>query len=118
MTLVYNVVQKPDEAAPRLIEGYASFDISNLEIEFDKSTIRHDVLVPMLTKMFKIQIKQQIEHNVEKNLVGFMKKVGELISKAIGQTNRPFVSGFDAARNLVKASQLAEVYKKRKEKLE
>jgi hypothetical protein len=118
MTLVYNVVQKPEETLPRVLEGYASFDISGLEIEFDKSTLRHDVLVPMLTSMFKIQIKQQIEYNVEKNLVGFMKKVGELIMNAIGQTNRPIVSGFDAARKLVKTSQLAEIYRKRKEKLE
>jgi hypothetical protein len=28
------------------------------------------------------------------------------------------VSGFDAARKLVKTSQLAEIYRKRKEKLE
>jgi len=118
LTLTYNVVQGPEDRVPRIMEGGASFDISDLDIQFDTATLKHDVLVPMLTKMFKIQIKQQIEYQVEKNLVGFMKKLGELISNSIVQTNRPFVSGFEAARKAVKSSQLVELYQKRREKLE
>jgi len=112
------VIQNPEDSVPRIMEGSASFDISDLEIEFDTATLKHNVLVPMLTKMFKIQIKQQIEYQVEKNLVGFMKQLGELISNSIAQTKRPFVSGFEAARKAVKSSQLAEIYQKRREKLE
>jgi hypothetical protein len=112
------VVQGPEDRSPRIVEKSANFDISDLDIEFDISTLKHNVLVPMLTKLFKIQIKQQIEYQVEKNIVGFMKKLGELMSSSISETNRPFVSGFEAARKAVKSSPLAEIFQKRKEKLE
>jgi len=92
--------------------------MSNLEIEFDTSTLSHPVLVPMLTKMFQVQIQQQIEHQVEKNLTAWMMNLGEMITNSIAQTNRPFMSGFEAARKALKASQMAQIYEKRREKLE
>jgi len=118
LKLVYNVVQKPEDKIPRIMEGHAYFDISDLDIVFDTTTLKHPVLVPMLTKMFKIQIKQQIEYQVEKNLTGWMSKLGDMIANSISQTNRPFVSGFEAARKVVKSSELAKIYQQRREKLE
>jgi len=94
------------------------FDLSDLEIEFDKSTLKHDVLIPMLTSMFKLQITQQIEYQVEKYLNGWMSKLGDMLMSALAQVNRPFMSGFEAARKAVKSSPLAQVFEKRKEKLE
>jgi hypothetical protein len=118
LAITYNVVQGPEDKLPRIVEGKASFDISNLEIEFDIATLRHPVLVPMLTKIFKLQIKQQIEYQVEKNLKVWMMKLGDMITNSIAQTNRPFVSGFEAARKAVKSSPLGQLYEKRREKLE
>jgi hypothetical protein len=118
LVITYNVVQGPEDKLPRIVEGKASFDISNLEIEFDTSTLSHPVLVPMLTKIFKLQIQQQIEHQVEKNLTAWMQNLGEMITSSIGQTNRPFMSGFEAARKALKASQLAQIYEKRRVILE
>jgi len=100
------------------MEGNANFDISDLDIEFDTSTIRHTVLVPMLTKMFKLQIKLQLEKEVEKNLKKWMAKLGDLMTSTIAQTNRPFLSGLEAARKAIKTSELGQVYQKRREKLE
>jgi len=118
LRLTYNVVQKPEDKVPRISEGNASFDISDMDIEFDKSTLKHDVLVPMLTKMFKLQIKQQMEYQVEHNLKGFMKNLGDMITNSLGQTNRPFLAGLEQARKAVKTSQIGQIYEKRREKLE
>jgi len=118
LTLTYNVLQRPEDKVPRIMEGNVSFDISNLEIEFDTKTLKHDVLVPMLTKMFKLQIKQQIEYQVEKNLNGFLNKLGDLLMNSIAQTNKPFLSGLEAARKAIKTSAIGQVHEQRKEKLE
>jgi len=118
LTLTYNVEQGPDDPVPRMKQGYANFDISNLDIEFDTTTLKHPVLVPLLTAMFKLQIKLQIEQQVETNLTGFIKQLGELMSTSIAQANRPFLSGLEAARKAVKSSQIGQIYEKRREKLE
>jgi hypothetical protein len=118
LTLTYTVLQKPEDKIPRIMEGHVDFDISNLEIEFDLKTLKHDVLVPMLTKMFKVQIKQQMEEQVEKSLNGFLNTLGDLLTNSIAQTNRPFFSGLEAARKAIKNSPMGQVHEQRKEKLE
>jgi hypothetical protein len=118
LTLNFKVEQKPEDKLPRILEGNADFDISDLDIEFDTSTIHHTVLVPMLTKMFKLQIKLQLEKEVENNLKSWMQKLGNLITNAIVQTNRPFLSGLEAARKAMKATEFGQIYQKRVEKLE
>jgi len=89
-----------------------------MSIEFDKSTLTHDMMVPLLTQLFKVQIRQQIEKEVENNLTGFMKNVGDMMSKSLTEINRPFRTGLEAAKEVVKSSQLAQVYQKRREILE
>jgi len=118
LALTYNIEQKPEDKIPRIMEGNANFDISDLDIEFDTATIHHTVLVPMLTKMFKLQIKLQLEKEVEKNLKSWMGKLGELMTSTIAQTNRPFLSGLDAARKAIKSTEMGQVFQKRREKLE
>jgi len=118
LTLTYKVNQDLEKKSTVVTEEYARFDISELEIVFDTSTLKHSWLVPMLTAMFKTQIKQQIEYQVESNLNGFMAKLGEMMTSSIAQLNRPFLSSIEAARNVVKNSQLGKVYEKRREILE
>jgi len=118
LSLTYNVVQGPDDNVPKITEGYATFHISDMEIDFDTSTLKHSVLVPMLTKVFKSFIKKQVEKKVEENLTGFINKLGVLLTKAMIKANKPFLSGIDAARRAIKSSQVSQVYEKRREKLE
>jgi len=115
LTLIYNVLQDPKDRNPRLMYGNASFDIHEIDIDFDKSTLKHDVLIPMLTIIFKTQIKHQIEQQVESNLTTFVNQLGDLMTGAISQINRPFLSGSEAARKQVKSSALEN---RRDEKLE
>jgi len=118
LALTYRLIQDRNETTPRISAGYATFDITKMDIEFDTSTIKHKILLPMLTRMFKSQIKKQIERQVEKNLNQFMAKLGDLMTNALGQMNRPFFTGLDVARKAVKSSQLGQVYERRREKLE
>jgi hypothetical protein len=114
----YVVEQGPNDKFPQMKKGYASFDISNLSIDFDTNTINHDILVPMLTQMYKLQIKQEIEREIENSLKGFAEKLGNLMSSSLGEMNRPFMSGIETAKKAVKSSQFAQVNEKRSEKLE
>jgi hypothetical protein len=57
LTFTYNLRQGPEDTLPRIREGFASFDISDMDIEFDKSTLRHPHMVPMLSQVWKMQIR-------------------------------------------------------------
>jgi len=118
LTLTFNLEQGEKDKLPKIKEGKADFDISDLEIEFDKKTIHHTLLVPMLTSLFKPQMKLQLEKQVENNLGGFMSKLGDLVMDNISQANRPFLSGLDYAKKTIKSSNVGQVYQKRREKLE
>jgi len=118
LTLTYNVQQVTGDTAPRILEGHADFYIADMSIEFDKDTLKHDVLVPAITKLFKSTIKKKIEAAVESNLKTFMAKLGSLMSNSIVQVNRPLLTGLDVARKNIKASELSQIYQKRREKLE
>lgn len=118
LTLTYEVDQGPKDKFPRIMKGKAYFDIYDMDIEFDTSTIHHTVLVPMLTNMFKLQIKAKIEEEVEKSLESWVSKLGDLLSSTLVQTNRPFLSGLELAKKAIKSSEVSQLYQKRREKLE
>jgi len=118
LTFTYKLLQGPEDKMPRISKGYASFDISQMSIDFDKSTLKHPLMVPMLTQLFKTQIRMEIESQVEHNLTVFLEKLGERMTSSLHEMNRPFHYGLEAAKKAVKSSQLAQVYEKRREKLE
>jgi len=118
LTFTFAIDQNPEDVAPRIRKGFASFDISDLSIDFDKSTLRHPTMVPILTQMFKIQIRHEIERQVEKNLTGFLQKLGDMMTSTLTEINRPFFTGIELAKKAVKSSQMAQVYEKRRELLE
>jgi hypothetical protein len=118
LKMVFTVEQHTGDKYPRLTEGYADFHIRQMDIIFDKSTLTHDVLVPMMSNMWKLQIQNQIEKAVEKNLTGVVQKLSEQLTTTLSQVNRPFMSGLEEARKAVKKSDIAQVYANRREKLE
>jgi len=119
LTLNYTVEQKHEDKIPRILKGHADFEISDMDIEFDQTTIKHSVLIPMLIGIFKRQIKLQIEREVERNLQSWIDKLGELISNTILQADRcPFLAGFKSAKEALKQTELSQIYLKRREKLE
>jgi len=118
LKMVFTVDQHTGDKYARLTEGYTDFHIRNMDIVFDKSTLTHDVLLPMMTNMWKLQIQTQIEKAVEKSLTNVVHKLSEQLTTTLGEVNRPFLSGLEEARKAVKKSEIAQVYANRREKLE
>jgi hypothetical protein len=118
LTLRYEVEQAPHDKYPKMKKGYASFYISDMSIDFDTATLKHDVMVPMLTALFKTQIKNEIEREIENNLTGWIEKLGDTMTNQLSEMNRPFLNPIEAAKKAVKSSQFAQVNEKRSEKLE
>jgi hypothetical protein len=117
LQMVFSVEQNAGDA-PRLKEGYADFQIHNMEIEFDKSTLTHKLLVPMMTGWAKQNIQRQIEAVVVNSLTSVVQKLSENLTQTLSQVNRPFLGGLESARQAMKASELSQVYIRRREKLE
>jgi len=95
-----------------------NFQIHKLDIEFDGRTLSHDILVPMITSMFKYQIQRQIELAVEGNIGGLVNGIGDRLSSALMEVNRPLMQGVQSMREVVKATEVGTVYERRREKLE
>jgi hypothetical protein len=118
LQFTFNVEQDETMKKPKLTEGYVSFNIVTMDIEFDKSTIKHDLLLPMMTGLFKQQIVHEIESAVEKNLTGLVQDVAHRLTESLSEVNRPLHTGIEMARKAIKSSEIAQVHEKRKEKLE
>jgi len=118
LSFIFEIEQNPEDKVPRLAEGEVHFNIHQLDIEYDKESLKHDVLVPMVTAVFKQQIQTEIEREIEKSFKKLMKPIGEQLMGALSKVNRPILSGVNKVRDVVKGSQVGQVYEKRREKLE
>jgi len=85
LAIYFTIEDRPGESHPRLEEGYADFTIRKMDIEFDKSTLKHDVLIPMFTGLIKPIIKAKIEKAVETNLTNALKQLGDRLTLALGE---------------------------------
>jgi len=118
LSFTFEVQQGPEDKVPRLAEGEVNFNIHQLDIEYDKDSLKHEILVPLVTSVFKQQIKVEMEREVEKSFKKLMKPIGDRLMDALSQVNRPILSGVSKVREVVKGSQVGQVYEKRREKLE
>jgi len=117
--MITYILEKPSGSAVVLFrKGLVNFQIHNFEVEFDKETLRHDVLVPMFTTMFKSLIQRKIESSVEKNIGGLVNSIGEQLSSTLMEINKPLMVGLDQMRDVIKGSEVGTVYEKRREILE
>jgi len=116
--MTFRVYQDINDAFPRFVDGRADFSISKLDIVFDKTTLKHNVLVPMVMSMMKSQIKKQIEVEVEKNLSKLLNSVGDKLTDALAQINRPLLGSIGTIRTAMKGTGMSQVYERRREKLE
>jgi len=106
LNLNFIIDQYPGETKPQFIEGNANLNIrNNLEIEFDKSTIKHDLLIPMMISLFKQQIQQVIERVVQNNLTRVVHRMGQRLTQTLGDLNSPFFNGLEMANQVIKRNQ-------------
>jgi len=61
------------------------FDISSLEITFDKSSLKHRILSPALTTIFKHSLTQRFESGLQDSLNQGLEATGEKISEFLEQ---------------------------------
>jgi len=118
LTLVFQVLQNPEDEVPRLGEGEVHFYVHQLEILYEKGTLKHDILVPLVTNMFKQQIQLEIEREIERSIFQLMKPIGDQLANTLGQINRPILSGVKQVREVMKGSEVGQVYERRREILE
>jgi hypothetical protein len=118
LKLVFAVQQNADDKVPKLTEGYADFHISKMEIDFDKKSLTHDILVPLMTGMWNLQIQAQIEKAVEDNLTSIINNIADKLTSSLVAINRPFMAGVDQLRDVVGQKEFAKAYQNRIEKLE
>jgi len=118
LKLTFRVEQSPSDKLPRFQEGSTSFVIEKFDLTFDKNTINHDVLLPLISQLFKAQIKNLIEDEVESSLDNLIGSLGDQLSQALSTVNRPLVSGLEQLRKIGKSNEFSQIYEKRQQKLE
>jgi len=115
LTIVLYIVQFQSESVARFENASVDFDISKLDVEFDKSSIKHDTLLPLATKLFKKQIKRSIERAVEKNLEPALNSLGRKLTENLKQSS--LVTQMDKVKNTLKDTDTHQVLQSRHEKL-
>jgi len=116
--IFFTIEDRPGEKHPRLTEGYADFNIHKMDIEFDKSTLKHDVLLPFGTSVMKPIIRSKIEKAVETNLTSILQQLGDRMTLALGEINRPVFGNMGSVKETIKSSEPAQVLAQRKSVLE
>jgi len=118
LRLIFTVTQNSDTKTLMLTQGSAQFNIMEMEIKFDKSTLKHDILVPLFKKFFKKTIQQKIEKEVENNIMKWIYPLAENLTTTIGTWPDQLSSNLDVARVALMSSELGQVFERRRELIE
>jgi len=117
LTITFLVDQLLGDTAPRFTAGQVNFHIDDMDIEYDRATLTHDVLVPMITSLFKRNFIHSIERGVEKNLDSLVNGIGLRLSESLIGENR-FAKQLESMAASVKHGEFSRRYRMRQEKLE
>jgi len=118
LTTTFYVNQRPQDTVPKFTSGIVDFDIDQLDFDFDRSTLSHDVLVPMITSLFKANIIHTIEKGVQKYLGSLVNDIGNRLSSAIAGWEPRLAKQLEFMKQGMKKGEFAHTYRKRQEKLE
>ena len=118
LTITFRVEQKPSDTVPKFVAGVADFEIGKMNLEFDRTTLKHDVMVPIVTKLFKSIIVRAIERGVEKNITKAVNDVGTRLTEALVGAEPKFAKQLESLRTGVKKGKFAQSFHRRQEKLE
>jgi len=83
LTMGFRVDQFPGDALPKFTSSQVNFNITDMDIEFDRNTLSHDILVPMVSSLWKKNLIHAIERAVEKNLGGVVNDIGKRLSYSV-----------------------------------
>jgi len=111
------IIQYPGDTKPQFAEGNANLNIRNMEIEFDKSSLKHNLLIPMMTSLFKQQIQEIIQRIVQNTLTKAIQKLGQRLTQTLGNLNSPFFNGLEKASKVLQKNQGKTLVLKKKKKV-
>jgi len=116
LRMIFTMLQESSDSVPRITEGFARFKISDMDIKLDKATLNHDIMLPMLQKLFKGAIQSKIEKEIESNLSDFLKKLADNLNATLRTMNRKFgPPTLETAKQVLLNSPMAQVFDKRRE---
>jgi len=119
LRMIFTMLQESSDSVPRITEGYCRFKISDMDIKLDAATLNHDILLPMLQKLFKRIIQTKIEKEIEHNLSDFLQKLADQLNVTLKTMNRRFgPPTLETAKQVLLNSPMAQVFDKRREKIE
>jgi hypothetical protein len=118
LTITFGVDQRPGDSVSKFKGGHVDFHIDDMDIEFDRATITHDILVPMITSLFKRNIIYSVERGVEDSLGEVVNDIGRRLSDALIGSGERLSKQFETMTESVKRGEFARKYRKRQEKLE
>jgi len=67
----------------------AHFSVPDMQIDFDKKTLTHSVLVPMMTTLFKARIVDKVESGIEEALDKGLINLGQQVTSVLNQAPNP-----------------------------
>jgi len=118
LTITFKVDQMAGAPSATFTSGHVDFSVDQMDIDFDRATLTHDILVPMITGLFKRNIIHAIERAVEKNLGSVVNEIGLRLSEAVGGPEPRFVKQLASMTENVKQGEFSRRFRKRQEKLE
>jgi len=81
--IMFHVSQRAEDTVPIFRAADVDFDIDELDIQFDKATINHDILLPMMVGLWKQYIIRSIERSVETSLEPIINTIGNQLSESL-----------------------------------
>jgi len=118
LKLIFRIVQDKHDNVPRLSHGSVQFKIREMEMKLDKSTLKHDVLLPMVKKLFRRTIQHKVEKEIESSLASLIQKLADNLSFILLNMNKKMAPQLESAREIVKNSQMVQVFERRRELIE
>jgi len=120
LKITFDVEQKAGErAAIFTSSGKVDFNIGTMDIDVNKDTINHDILIPMVIGLFKRNIISAIERGVEKNLTNVINDVGLKLSEALlRQSETGFTRQLEQMTQSVKKGEFGRRFEQRQRMLE
>jgi len=115
--LTFCVDQKQGENA-KFTSGTVDFEIDQMDFDFDTSTLSHNILVPMITTLYKRNIIHGIERAVEKNLGVVVNGIGEQLSSAMLDAEPRFNKQLETMRRSAKENEFGRTYQERHQYLQ
>jgi hypothetical protein len=112
LKFIFLIEQKQGEQA-KFKEGKVEFNIDAMDFDFDMSTLSHEVLVPMITSLYKRKITHGIERAVEKNLGDVINGVSNQLSTAMLGFQPRFNMQLEAFRQRVKKGEIHRTLQER-----